>query len=109
MRWRTRLGLLLCDRIRQRPWHQSTDSTNIRAEQGSSAWQSFERLCAGDLQQLPIEPPRFYLAPCSPWARQPGFSHAGDYALALMDNQGKLDDDVVLLLDDRKLWSHRCP
>jgi uncharacterized protein len=34
----------------------------ISAEQSASAWQSFERLCATDLQLTPIEPPVFHRA-----------------------------------------------
>ncbi|WP_206951642.1 type II toxin-antitoxin system VapC family toxin [Trinickia acidisoli] len=34
----------------------------ITGEQGTSAWQVFERLCANDLQLLPIEPPTFHRA-----------------------------------------------
>jgi len=32
----------------------------ITAAQSAMAWQSFERLCAADLQLLPIEPQTFY-------------------------------------------------
>lgn len=34
----------------------------INAAQGQTAWQDFERLCANDLQLLPIEPDIFHLA-----------------------------------------------
>ncbi len=34
----------------------------LSAEQGASAWQAFERLCAGDLQLLPVEPATFHRA-----------------------------------------------
>lgn len=34
----------------------------LSAEQGASAWQSFERLCAGDLQLLPVDPHTFHRA-----------------------------------------------
>ncbi|SAL82960.1 hypothetical protein AWB68_06722 [Caballeronia choica] len=34
----------------------------ISADQGASAWQAFERLCAGDLQLLPLEPHTFHRA-----------------------------------------------
>jgi predicted nucleic acid-binding protein len=34
----------------------------ITQQQGATAWQAFERLCAGDLQLLPIEPPTFHRA-----------------------------------------------
>lgn len=34
----------------------------LSAEQGASAWQAFERLCAGDLQLLPVEPTTFHRA-----------------------------------------------
>lgn len=34
----------------------------ITAEQGAAAWQAFERLCAGDLQLLPVDPPTFHRA-----------------------------------------------
>ena len=34
----------------------------ISDEQGAAAWQAFERLCAGDLQLLPIEPAVFHRA-----------------------------------------------
>lgn len=34
----------------------------LTAEQGASAWQAFERLCAGDLQLLPVEPATFHRA-----------------------------------------------
>jgi uncharacterized protein len=34
----------------------------LSSEQGTSAWQVFERLCAGDLQLLPVEPVTFHRA-----------------------------------------------
>ena len=34
----------------------------ISAEQGMLAWQTFERLCASDLQLLPVEPSTFHRA-----------------------------------------------
>lgn len=34
----------------------------ITAEQGATAWQAFERLCAGDLQLWPVEPSTFHRA-----------------------------------------------
>ncbi|MDW3682311.1 type II toxin-antitoxin system VapC family toxin [Cupriavidus sp. CV2] len=34
----------------------------LSIEQGASAWQTFERLCAGDLQLLPVEPHTFHRA-----------------------------------------------
>src|ERR1700694_1823688 len=34
----------------------------LSGEQGAAAWQAFERLCAGDLQLLPVEPPTFHRA-----------------------------------------------
>ena len=37
-------------------------TAQISAGQGASAWQAFERLCAGDLQLLPVEPATFHRA-----------------------------------------------
>jgi uncharacterized protein len=37
-------------------------TSQINGEQGARAWQSFERLCAGDLQLLPIEQSTFHRA-----------------------------------------------
>jgi uncharacterized protein len=37
-------------------------TNQITAEQGATAWQAFERLCAGDLQLLPVDPPTFHRA-----------------------------------------------
>jgi predicted nucleic acid-binding protein len=37
-------------------------TAQITAEQGASAWRAFERLCAGDLQLLPVEPATFHRA-----------------------------------------------
>lgn len=34
----------------------------ISADQGASAWEAFERLCASDLNLLPVEPPTFHRA-----------------------------------------------
>ncbi len=34
----------------------------ITNEQGAIAWQAFERLCAGDLQLLPVDPATFHRA-----------------------------------------------
>ncbi|WP_019937557.1 type II toxin-antitoxin system VapC family toxin [Bordetella sp. FB-8] len=34
----------------------------ITDEQGATAWQAFERLCASDLQLRPVEPPTFHRA-----------------------------------------------
>lgn len=35
---------------------------DINAEQAAIAWQGFERLCAHDMQLLPIDPPTFHHA-----------------------------------------------
>jgi predicted nucleic acid-binding protein len=35
-------------------------TAQISAVQGASAWQAFERLCASDLQLLPVEPSTFH-------------------------------------------------
>ncbi|PCE24073.1 twitching motility protein PilT [Paraburkholderia acidicola] len=37
-------------------------TAQISAVQGASAWQAFERLCAGDLRLLPVEPSTFHRA-----------------------------------------------
>lgn len=37
-------------------------TAQISAAQGATAWQAFERLCAGDLQPLPLEPATFHRA-----------------------------------------------
>jgi predicted nucleic acid-binding protein len=37
-------------------------SGQISPEQGAPAWLAFERLCAGDLQLLPVDPPTFHRA-----------------------------------------------
>lgn len=37
-------------------------TNQITAEQGATAWQAFERLCASDLQLLPVDPPTFHRA-----------------------------------------------
>jgi hypothetical protein len=37
-------------------------TNQITAEQGATAWQALERLCAGDLQLLPVDPPTFHRA-----------------------------------------------
>ncbi|MDB5831538.1 MAG: hypothetical protein JWR14_1368 [Caballeronia sp.] len=37
-------------------------TAQISTEQGASAWQAFERLCASDLQLLPVEPSTFHRA-----------------------------------------------
>jgi uncharacterized protein len=34
----------------------------ITAQQGAASWQAFERLCANDLQLLPVEPSAFHRA-----------------------------------------------
>lgn len=37
-------------------------TNQITAEQGATAWQAFERLCASDLELLPVDPPTFHRA-----------------------------------------------
>lgn len=37
-------------------------TAQITGEQGAAAWQAFERLCASDLQLLPMEPATFHRA-----------------------------------------------
>lgn len=37
-------------------------TAQITGEQGAVAWQAFERLCAGDLQLLPVDPATFHRA-----------------------------------------------
>ncbi len=37
-------------------------TSQITAEQGAAAWKAFERLCAGDLQLLPVDPATFHRA-----------------------------------------------
>jgi uncharacterized protein len=37
-------------------------TSQITAEQGGIAWQAFERLCASDLQLVPVDPPTFHRA-----------------------------------------------
>ncbi|GAA4338730.1 type II toxin-antitoxin system VapC family toxin [Pigmentiphaga soli] len=37
-------------------------TAQITAEQGLAAWRMFERLCAGDLHLLPVEPATFHRA-----------------------------------------------
>ena len=37
-------------------------TNQITAEQSATAWQAFERLCASDLQLLPVDPPAFHRA-----------------------------------------------
>ena len=37
-------------------------TAQITGEQGAAAWQAFERLCASDLQLLPVEPATFHRA-----------------------------------------------
>lgn len=37
-------------------------TAQITGEQGTTAWQAFERLCAGDLQLLPADPAIFHRA-----------------------------------------------
>jgi len=37
-------------------------TAQITSEQGAAAWQAFERLCAGDLQLLPVDPAIFHQA-----------------------------------------------
>jgi uncharacterized protein len=37
-------------------------TAQITGEQGAAAWRTFERLCASDLQLLPVEPATFHRA-----------------------------------------------
>jgi len=37
-------------------------TNQITAEQGAAAWQAFERVCASDLQLLPVDPHTFHRA-----------------------------------------------
>ena len=37
-------------------------TAQITGKQGAAAWQAFERLCASDLQLLPVEPATFHRA-----------------------------------------------
>jgi len=37
-------------------------TAQLTHEQGAGAWQAFERLCAGDLQLLPVDPALFHRA-----------------------------------------------
>jgi len=37
-------------------------TAQLTLEQGAAAWQAFERLCAGDLQLLPVDPAIFHRA-----------------------------------------------
>lgn len=78
----------------------------MTAEQGATAWQAFERLCASDLQLLPVEPATFHRAAVLTLDATTGL-RAGDalHLAAALEAKAKsmATLDVVLARNAKKL------
>ncbi len=81
-------------------------TNQITVEQGATAWQVFERLCASDLQLLPVDPPTFHRAAALTLDAQTGL-RAGDalHLASALDAKAKgmATLDEVLARNARRL------